>query len=99
VIIETGGEYEISLSRWHPAANSALEDSLEQPQGMGKAIPIAKARLRIGDVDLTRDTQAGQTEATFTVNLQAGKTLIETWFLDKDGNELCSAYYTKVKLK
>jgi len=99
VIIETEGEYEVTLSRWHPAANTALDASLTGPMGTGKEIPVAKARLKIGDIDLTQATQSGQTEVTFTVKLEAGKNRIQTWFLDKDNKELCSAYYTNFKLK
>ena len=34
-----------------------------------------------------------------TVNLKTGKNLVETWFQDADGKDLCSAYYTEFKLK
>ena len=99
VIIETEGEYEVTLSRWHPETNTALDDSLTQPQGVGNAIPIAKARLKIGEIDLVQETREGQTEVNFTVNLKAGENLVQTWFQDENGKELCSAYYTEFKLK
>jgi arylsulfatase A-like enzyme len=94
VIVERIGEYKFTLSRWHPAAETALDARLEGPMGKGTAVPIAQARLNIGDVDVSKQTAAGQKEVTFTVKLKAGKTQLSTWFLDKDGAELCSAYYT-----
>ena len=64
----------------------------------GRARPIAKARLKIGDFDRTIDCPPGSTVASFTVPLQAGKTTVETFFLDEKGEVLCSAFYTQVKL-
>ena len=36
---------------------------------------------------------------TFIVKLKAGRTKVQTWFLDRDGKELCGAFYTEVLRK
>jgi len=65
----------------------------------GKALPIAKARLKINQFDRSKSVASGDKSATFTVPLKAGKTQLQTWFYDKDGNELCGAYYARVYRK
>ena len=99
VLIERGGEYEITLSRWHPAAKNALDAPIQGPQGKGRAVPIAKARIQVGTVDLSQPTITGQKEVSFRLHLDDGKTRLSTWFYDKDGKALCSAYYTLVERK
>jgi hypothetical protein len=62
-------------------------------QGVGRAVPIEEARLKVGaDVDVTKPTPGGQTEVSFEVTLQAGQTRLSTWFYDQEGQELCSAF-------
>jgi len=98
VIVDTPGNYEFTLSRWHPAGNIPLNDPMEDRHGRVRgAVPIAKARLKVGSYDQTIVTSPGQTEVKFTVELEKGVQVVETWFLDKDGKPICSAYYTKVE--
>ncbi len=98
VIIEQPGEYTFTLSRWHPAAKTALDAPLESPTGRtGKAVPIARARLKIAKANLEKTIPPGATEVTFTARLTPGTAELATWFLDGDGKELCSAYYTLVR--
>jgi arylsulfatase A-like enzyme len=96
--VETPGRYEISLYRAHPESGLALD----QPSpGIWKTFtttPVAGARLRIGDFDKTINTSKGQTSAKFTVVLNAGTTKIDTWLLDKNGNELYVALFLKAEL-
>jgi len=97
VVVEREGQYRITLSRWHPAADCALDAPLEGPLGKGKAVPVAKARVKVGDADVSKPTAGGQKQVSFTLGLKAGKTQLSTWFYDKDGKPLCSAYYTRVE--
>jgi arylsulfatase A-like enzyme len=97
VLVERKGQYRITLSRWHPAAAAALDAPLEGPMGKGKAVPIAKARVKVGGADVSQPTISGQKQVLFTVPLDAGKTQLSTWFYDGNGKELCSAYYTRVE--
>jgi hypothetical protein len=59
---------------------------------------VAQARLRIGDYDQAVYTEPDQSAVKFSVPLKQGVHQIETWFMDQDGNELCSAYYTNTEL-
>ena len=99
VIVETEGEYEVTLSRWHPASGDAI-DGLNSiiPAEKQESYPVAKARVKIGDFDKTVDITSGQKSVKFIVNIEEGKNKIETWFLDKEGKELFSAFYTEMRL-
>ena len=66
----------------------------------GKALPIVKARLKLGGVDEAKPVAAQDKGVTFTVKLKAGtKTQLQTWFLDAQSKELCGAYFTYVHRK
>ncbi len=93
------GEYEFTLMRWPAEADVALDAPLNGPSGQGKALPIARARLKIGGFDESRSVASGDKSLTFTISLKAGKTQLQTWFYDKDGGELCGAYYARVYRK
>jgi len=97
VIVEKDGTYEFTLRRWAPEANTPLAAPLAGPMGKGKAVPIASAKLKIGGAEASKPAPAGAKSVAFTMDLKAGKTVLETWFHDKNGKVLCSAYYTEVK--
>ena len=99
VMVEKAGKYEFTLSRWAPEADTPLAAPLAGPMGKGRAVPIARARLKIGEVDLTGPAPDGAKSVSFTADLKGGKALLETWFQDDNGKPLCSAYYTKVERK
>ena len=66
----------------------------------GKALPIVRARLKIGDVDEARPVMVGDKEVVFTRKLKAGtRTQMQSWFYDADGKELCGAYFAYVLRK
>ena len=101
VVVEQSGTYEVKLRRWPPEAQTPLGGKAklkDSPANFGQARPIAKARLKVGGFDRTIDCPPGSTVASFTVPLQAGKTTVETFFLDEKGEVLCSAFYTQVEL-
>jgi len=99
VLVETKGEYEVTLSRWHPASGDAIDGPTSLlPGEKQKAYPVAKARLKTGSFDKTVDITRGQKSVKFNVNIEEGKNKIETWFLDKEGKELFSAFYTEMRL-
>ena len=103
VEIARDGRYEIALRRWPKEADTPLGAGLPPYRGVdgtypaGKAVPIAKARLKVAGVDVSKPVVAGEKAAVFTVQLPAGKTLLKTWFLDADGKELCGAFYVEVR--
>lgn len=103
VLVEREGEYEVTLRRWPAEANAALSAELppykaadgEYPAG--KALPIARARLKLADFDLSRPAPRDAKAVSFTVRLKAGRTKLQTWFYDAQGKELCGAYYVYVR--
>lgn len=105
ILVERDGEYEISLMRWPAEANLAMTAAsplFKAPAGdyaAGVALPVAKARLKIGDLDRSAPVKEGDKAVTFTLTLKAGRTQLLTWFYDAAGKELCSAYYADVRRK
>jgi arylsulfatase A-like enzyme len=103
VVVDRNGEYEIELRRWPREADAPLSaelpptkfaDGLSAP---GTALPITKARLQIADFDESRRTAAGDKAVTFVATLKAGRTQLQTYYYDEEGNELCGAYYVYVQ--
>lgn len=92
------GEYEIELRRWAEESGKALTDSYDATSGEG-AIPVAKARLQVGDFDQTVDTRPEDTFVRFSANLPKGKTELTASFLDTQGKVICGATYLKITRK
>jgi len=61
----------------------------------GEAISATTGRLKIADVDVTKPILKDATAVTFKVKLKAGKTKLQTWFIDDKG-ESRGAYYVYV---
>jgi arylsulfatase A-like enzyme len=105
VLVDRAGQYEIRLRRWPKEAHTPITAGLPAYQGVdgtfppGMALPIAKARLKIADIDLSKAVGAADEAATFNVRLAAGKTQLHTWFYDAGGKELCGAFYVEVLRK
>jgi arylsulfatase len=106
VQIERSGTYEVALRRWPKETDAALTAALPEVKienrswPAGVALPIAKARLQIGDTDESKTVAANDKEAVFNVTLKAGTKLqMQSWFYDASGNELCGAYYAYVRRK
>jgi hypothetical protein len=101
--VEKDGTYEIELRRWPKEADAAIAAGVPPFKGVdgglpaGKALPIVKARLRLGSVDESRPVTPTDKGISFTVPLKAGRTQLQTWFYDADGSELCGAYFAYVR--
>jgi len=104
--VAEAGTYEIELRRWPREIDVPLT---EAPPG-GTALPISRARIYINNIHhlpledkkpyifegLTRNILPGQTSATFEVELKEGPMALHTWFDDREGKILFSAYYVYV---
>jgi arylsulfatase A-like enzyme len=104
VEIARSGRYEFALRRWPAEADAATTAGLpavkltdgQYPEG--RAMPIAKARLKIGDYDQTLPVGANDKAVTFILPLRAtAKTRMQTWFYDAQGKELSGAYFVYVR--
>jgi len=91
VEVARDGEYEIALRRWPEEVDAPITAAIPD----GKAISAATARLKIAGVDATKPILKGATAVTFKVKLKAGKTKLQTWFID-DEDEPRGAYYVYV---
>jgi arylsulfatase A-like enzyme len=104
--VEKDGDYEIALRRWPKEADAAIAAGVPAFKAVdgglpaGKALPISKARLRIGEVDVSKPVGPEDKEVVFTVTLRARATPeMQTWFSDSGGKELCGAYFAYVARK
>jgi hypothetical protein len=101
--VAAAGNYEITLRRWPTEANAPITAGLPKRThadgefAAGVALPVAKARLKVGDFDAVRSVDAEAKAATFPVRLAAGRTKLQTWFLDSAGGEIAGAYYVTVR--
>ncbi|MHC4388944.1 MAG: arylsulfatase [Planctomycetota bacterium] len=94
VEVALDGEYEIALRRWPQQVNAPITAAIPK----GEAIRITKARLKIADVDQTQPVLENATAVKFKVRLKAGKTRLQTWFIDQDDeSKSLGAYYVYVK--
>jgi arylsulfatase len=102
--VEKEGRYEISLRRWPKEADAAISagvpafNAVDGSLPPGKALPIVKARLKVGNVlDESKPVGPEDKAVTFSVALEAAaKTEMQSWFYDAAGNELCGAYFAYV---
>jgi arylsulfatase len=103
VQVQRSGLYEISLRRWPLEADAEIASGLPPYRGVdgtfpaGLPLPVVKARLKIGDADVTREVTEKDKAVTFGLRLKAGPAKLQTWFYDADGNELCGAFYVYVR--
>jgi arylsulfatase A-like enzyme len=105
VEVAKAGEYEIALRRWPEEADTAIRAGrpvVKHADGQfpaGVALPVASARLKVGDFDATRPVGEGDKALTFAAKLPAGRTKLQAWLLDADGKEIAGAYYVTVRRK
>jgi arylsulfatase len=104
LLAEKDGTYEIELRRWPREADAPIRAGVPAFKAVdgglppGKALPVVRARLRVGDVDESRPVGPTDKGITFTVPLKAGtKTRMQTWFYDAEGKQLCGAYFAYVR--
>jgi len=110
VEIAGSGIYQFDVRRWpkeinHPISAARPEeassdiDMLGKPVrvGEGRAIPVVKVRLRVGDRQVEEEIGPADVNAMFEMQLQPGPTLVRAWLIDTDGREQ-GAYYVYVRL-
>ena len=95
LIVDRDGTYDIELRRWPEESNKPLIDSFDDTSDKG-AIPVAQARLRVGDFDKTVKTRSTDTVAHFTAPLEAGTTTLTADLLNNQDQVICGAMYVKV---
>jgi arylsulfatase A-like enzyme len=68
----------------------------QQPAATKFPIQAKTARLKVGDIDVSRPVPPGATGVTFEARLKAGKTRLQTWLTEASGRSR-GAYYVEVK--
>ena len=97
--IATPGKYRFELRRYPKEADFAMRGSYPPTKRelvnfkACRALPIARARMQIGEFDQTTEVNAEDKCVAFEVELPAGDIELKTWLLDASGEELCGAYY------
>lgn len=103
ILVERAGTYEITLRRYPKEADLPVTAAAPAHKGElgnlpeGKALPIARARVRFDRQDEEQPVKATDKGITFRMDLKPGVTRLQTWFYDDKGMELCGAYYTDVQ--
>jgi arylsulfatase A-like enzyme len=102
--VMSSGKYKIELLRWPMEADRALREGISastipipggQPFGNGNALDIVGARLNIQQCDESAVVTEKMKSTDFVVNLEKGKTKLQTWFLCGNGLSL-GAYYVYI---
>lgn len=104
--VAEAGTYRMALRRWPSSTGAKLRDGLAPAAPVpglvsfretpGKALPIVKARLKVGDFTGEQAVSAKDEEVVFEVELPKGKCELETIFELESGEEL-SAYFLEVE--
>lgn len=81
VEVKQDGLYKISLYRWAPYLDKAME--------------MKSARLRVGGFEVSKDLPPDAAHASFLVKLKAGPSMLQTWLERPNGDE-SGAYYVDV---
>ena len=113
VTFAKASNYTFDLRRWPSdiADETTVTSGLKNPLRTtisnaltyGKALPIHSARIRVWNGDKTyfderEDVASDSDGAVFTLRMPAGPAMVQTWFYDANGKELCGAYYNYVSV-
>ena len=109
--IVRAGAYTVDLRRWPREANLGLNDGIEGTPQVdfgemtyevrhtgGKALPITAAELEVGGQYQSQQVKKGQLSAKFTMQLEAGSTILRTRLYNDEGFGL-GAYYVYIKFE
>ena len=100
--VARAGSYRFELRRWPAESGLTLREACPPAQFVdgeaeaGIALPIAGARLMIGQTIHAQPVGAEDECARFTVALEAGPIRLHTWFDNEQNQPLCGAYYVYV---
>jgi arylsulfatase len=100
--VARNGEYTFELRRWPREADLPLRAGAPPFKGVdgelpaGKALPIAKARLKVAGTELSAAVGPDDQFVRFSLPLTKGDVQAQTWLYDDAGKELCGAYYVYV---
>jgi arylsulfatase len=102
--VTKSGKYRVELSRWPFHLQRSLTDvgpgtsvgGTEIRQGKAVPVHFGCVSLNNGNPVIT-ESKAGASAVTFEMELQTGDCTFQAWFKNKDGKDLCGAYYVRVE--
>jgi hypothetical protein len=94
VDVERPGRYTFELRRWPEELGLPIDAVLQDEAS--NAINPSQARISIGDFAATADVPGDADSVGFEADLLPGRTDLEAWFMDSDGEER-GAYYVYVE--
>jgi hypothetical protein len=102
VEVERAGLYRIELRRWPVEVDLSITAPYRDPQPNrettpGQAVPVVKARLKLGALDQSCEVKPEDKAAVFEVRLPAGPAELQSWLYSSDGTER-GAYYVYAEL-
>jgi arylsulfatase B len=109
--VERAGTYRVELRRWPREVPSKLTEGVGEepplPEGIdpgargwylgGKALALRTGHVRAGTTERTAPLGKTDDAVVFEVDLPAGRTSLEAWFVDAEGAEV-GAYYVHVRV-
>lgn len=106
VNVAESGTYTLKLRRWPKESHltlgaeapirPALEGTSVEASKKGVALNITESRIKIQDIEISKDVDLDAEYIEYTVELEKGKTHLQTWFTLDDGVEI-GAYYVEVE--
>lgn len=102
ILVERAGRYEFTLRRWPEQTGVALSAAYDAagggPNSVSRTFPgIARGVIELAGATSTVQADPSATGATLTVTVPAGRTKLKAWFQDRDGKDLCGAFFVTVK--
>jgi len=100
------GEYLFELRRWPIEIGNRLTEGLpgilvrdhESEMSGGRAIPLKKAKIRVGNFEEVKQISETDEKVAFRAYMTKGKKHLQTFFEDADGNTIGAYYVYVVKL-
>ena len=94
--VERAGDYEISLRRWPPD----LDLALNSPQGENSIqLAIAGGTVAVAGIQRSTKVADGAKEIVIRMNLPQGPAQLQAWFQDASGGDLRGAYFATIRPK
>ena len=94
------GLYEFSLRRWPREVDKPISDdlSIHRHEPDHNLFSATSARLKVASFDNSKPVKANDAEIKFQVNLNAGDTRVQAWFVNGMGDgQTYGAYYVYVE--
>ena len=101
--VDQAGEYTFELRRFPSESGLAFSDPVAEKEvtdGVfvrGKAFPIIKAKIQIGDVSMNKPVPAGATSVSFKIKIPAGNIKLQTWLIGPGDKAVSGASYVSAK--